>query len=90
MSRLNVHIDGRVQGVGFRYFIVRRAQEQGLKGWVKNLADGGVSIEAVGPKGDLEDFLSYVRVGPPGARLGAVQAHWAEDEPVYKTFDVRF
>lgn len=90
MPRLNVHIQGRVQGVGFRYFVMRKAQEQKLSGWVKNRADGTVDIEAVGPRSALEEFLSFVRVGPAAADVAQAEARWHDDEPQYKGFDVRF
>lgn len=89
MPRLSVRINGRVQGVGYRYFVQRRAQEKSLTGWVKNRADGTVEIEAIGPKTSLEEFLNYVRVGPPAANVAKADVNWFDDEPPYKGFDVR-
>lgn len=90
MSRLNVRIEGRVQGVGYRYFVMRKAQEHKLGGWVKNRSDGTVEIEAVGARPILEEFLSYVRVGPAAAHVSNAHVAWHEDEPSYATFDVKF
>jgi acylphosphatase len=90
MPRLTVRIDGRVQGVGYRYFVQKRAQEHNLRGWVKNRSDGTVEIEAVGPRPSLEEFLHYVRVGPPAANVARADVCWADDEPAYNNFDVRF
>ena len=90
MPRLWVRIDGRVQGVGYRYFVQRRAAQHAITGWVKNRADGSIEIEAVGKKPALEEFLSYVRVGPPAANVSHAVARWFDEEPVYKGFDVRF
>jgi acylphosphatase len=90
VSRLNIRITGVVQGVGYRYFVSRRATEYGLRGWVKNHADGSVQIDAIGAKGHLEDFLKYVRIGPPGSRVAGVTTQWHEDEPEYAGFDIRF
>lgn len=90
MSHLNVRITGVVQGVGYRYYLSRKAAEHGLRGWVKNHADGSVEVDVVGPRGFLEDFLRYVRIGPAGARVAGVTAHWNETEPGYTGFDIRF
>lgn len=90
MSRLNVRVTGIVQGVGYRYHVARRAHDSGLQGWVKNRADGSVEVEAIGPRGLLEDLLSFVRVGPAGAHVKGVQVQWYEDEPAYEGFDIRF
>lgn len=90
MPRLSVRINGRVQGVGYRYFVQRRAQEKQLTGWVKNRADGTVEIEAIGDRTALDEFLSYVRVGPAAANVASADVHWFDDEPSYKGFDVRF
>lgn len=90
MPRLTVRINGRVQGVGYRYFVQKRAQDHNLLGWVKNRPDGTVEIEAVGPRPSLEEFLHYVRVGPAAANVASAEVHWFEDEPSYNSFDVRF
>ena len=62
-------VRGRVQGVGFRYFVQRRAREQGLDGWVRNREDGAVEGEAAGPPAALERFLAALRQGPSSARV---------------------
>ena len=90
MSHLNVRVNGVVQGVGYRYHVARRAHESGLNGWVKNRADGSVEVDAVGPRGLLEDFLTFVRVGPAGAHISEVTVQWFDDEPSYQGFDIRF
>ena len=54
-----------MQGVGFRASAQQVAQRLGLAGWVRNLADGGVELEAEGPTGDLEQLLACLRKGPP-------------------------
>jgi acylphosphatase len=90
VARLNASVTGAVQDVGYRYFIVRRARERNLTGWVKNRADGTVVVEAVGDRTQLEEFLRFIRVGPPAAHIAGVDTRWFEDEPDYKNFDVRF
>jgi acylphosphatase len=72
VSRLHVEVRGRVQGVGFRWFVRERARALGLAGWVKNLADGAVEIAAAGPESAIDTLIAAVRVGPPGAEVSSV------------------
>jgi acylphosphatase len=65
-------VSGRVQGVGFRWFVRRAASVEGLHGWVRNLPDGRVEIRAEGDAETLERFERQVRVGPPGAHVDEV------------------
>lgn len=64
MKGLKIVVLGRVQGVGFRYFTVKKAQEYYISGSVKNLADGSVHIVAFGTEENLSNFLSEVQKGP--------------------------
>ena len=66
-------ISGRVQGVGFRLFTEAAAAREGLHGFVRNLADGRVEVEAEGEAEAIERFERHVRQGPPGARVSQVQ-----------------
>jgi acylphosphatase len=65
-------VSGRVQRVGFRFFVEAAAIRAGLVGWVRNIPDGTVEIFAQGDEGDLQSFERQVRQGPPGARVSAV------------------
>ncbi|MFH1278747.1 MAG: acylphosphatase [Candidatus Eisenbacteria bacterium] len=67
--RIRVFVRGGVQGVSFRYFTRRAASNLGLSGWVRNLPDGGVELEAQGPRKDVESLLEEVRTGPPAAEV---------------------
>ena len=62
-------ISGRVQGVGFRYFIQATAARENLHGWVRNLPDGRVEAAAEGEADAMERFERALRHGPPGARV---------------------
>ena len=62
-------LSGRVQGVGFRWFVRRAAQELGVTGRVRNLPDGRVEAEAAGEPEALDAFRARLRKGPPGARV---------------------
>ena len=66
-------IDGRVQGVGFRFFAEAAAAREGLHGFVRNLPDGRVEIAAEGEAEAMERFERSVRHGPPGARVAHVE-----------------
>ena len=66
-------ISGRVQGVGFRWFVVEEAQALGLRGHVRNLRDGQVEVVAEGPLSGLNDLEQVLRLGPRSARVTAVE-----------------
>jgi acylphosphatase len=57
-------VSGRVQGVGFRYFVQRHAQQLGISGWVRNLATGSVEVEGAGTAEQLEGFEELLWRGP--------------------------
>jgi acylphosphatase len=66
-------ISGRVQGVGFRFFVEAAASREGLHGWVQNLSDGRVEIAAEGDTESMERFERNIAQGPPGARVSNLQ-----------------
>ena len=70
---VRLRVRGRVQGVGFRYFTLRWARELGLDGWVRNLPDGSVEVEAVGGEEALQGLRRALARGPAGARVAAVE-----------------
>jgi acylphosphatase len=76
---LRLRIRGRVQGVGFRYWTVRQARQLGLRGWVRNRADGSVEAVAAGPKEALDAFVSACRIGPRGARVDSLDVEDATE-----------
>ena len=69
-------VRGRVQGVGFRYFVLDLAIGLGLVGWVANDPDGSVRCVAEGRRADLETLLTALSVGPLGGRVDDVEATW--------------
>jgi acylphosphatase len=80
-------VDGRVQGVGFRYFVVREAQALGLAGWVRNLPDGRVEVLASGEPDIVSAFEGRLWEGPPHAKVTSVETRNAE-APQYAGFRV--
>ena len=67
MESIHLEIRGRVQGVGFRWYVVDTARELRLAGWVKNRSDGNVELAAAGESDALARFEAAVTSGPPGA-----------------------
>jgi len=74
-------IRGRVQGVGYRFFVERVASELGLRGYARNLADGRVEVYAIGTPDQLEELAGYLRRGP---RLADVRGIEPQEAPVEK------
>jgi acylphosphatase len=72
---LHFLIQGRVQGVGFRWFVHREASELELRGWVRNTEDGDVEVVASGAPEDLEELRASLRRGPRGSRVDRVIEH---------------
>ena len=77
-------IRGIVQGVGFRHATSRQAQRLGLRGWVRNRADGSVEVVALGDDAQLDALERWARRGPPAARVEAVDATPLSDETIAK------
>jgi acylphosphatase len=80
-------IHGRVQGVGFRYFVQRAAHELGLTGYVRNLDDGGVEAYASGPEEQLSRFAALLRCGPRLAEVRTLEERSAEPG-AYRSFEI--
>jgi acylphosphatase len=76
ISRLTARVVGEVQGVGFRFFVRRQAQALGLRGFVRNAADGSVEVVAEGPRSQLEQLLRALCRGPLGADVRDVEVSW--------------
>ena len=74
MTEQTVHliVQGKVQGVGFRWFVVQHARRLGLGGWVRNRADGAVELFAAGDADALRELENELSRGPDGARVDRV------------------
>jgi len=70
---VHVSISGRVQGVGFRAFVVDEAEALGLDGWVRNRRDGTVEAVFAGDEGDIQHILMELNAGPPAAAVADVR-----------------
>ena len=73
-------VRGRVQGVGFRWFVEREAHILGIAGWVRNNRDGSVEVQAQGTRDQLSGLHSRLREGPRAARVDSVE--FSDDTPV--------
>lgn len=73
-------VEGRVQGVGFRYFVYRVAQETGVLGWVRNLFDGRVEVRAEGESEAMRDFSRKLGIGPPLSSVRRIKVDDADPE----------
>lgn len=76
---VRIIVRGRVQGVGFRAFVVREAERLQLEGWVRNRLDGSVETVAAGPGPLVEEFSVVLKRGPTHARVDALQIDEAEE-----------
>lgn len=73
---LHAWVEGRVQGVGFRYFVQEEAQGLGISGWVRNVGDDKVEVWAEGKPADLNLLLNALQRGPSSAYVSDVRVEW--------------
>jgi acylphosphatase len=76
---LHFLVQGRVQGVGFRWYVQREASELELRGWVRNTEEGDVEVVASGSVEDLADLRASLRKGPRGSRVDRLIEHYLDD-----------
>jgi len=85
-----VWVSGKVQGVGFRFFVYKLASKFGLNGIVKNLYDGQVYIEVEGEKEIIQAFLKELKNGNRWSLVNTVNVEWKEYLGKYKNFEITF
>lgn len=73
MESIHLEVRGRVQGVGFRWYVVELARDLELAGWIRNKPDGNVELAAAGKQDALAKLEAAVTVGPPGARVEEIR-----------------
>lgn len=88
LARAHVFISGRVQGVNFRWYTQRQAQELGLAGWVRNLWDGRVEAIFEGKEKAVGRAVDWCRVGPPSARVDDVEVNYEEPTGEFSRFRI--
>ena len=78
LTHLRVRVEGQVQGVGYRDFVVEMATRMGVQGWIRNRSDGTVEALVSGKNGDVERLIGQMTLGPKGARVASYELHRAE------------
>ena len=73
MSALHVVVRGRVQGVGFRWFVREAARRADVAGWVRNRSDGSVEVAGEGTDSAIESMRRALAHGPPGALVSSIE-----------------
>ena len=91
LASVQAVVYGYVQGVFFRSFVSRRANELGLTGYVRNLPNGeAVEVNAEGERKRLEELIGHLKVGPPTAKVERVVTSWSEYTGGYSRFSIRY
>lgn len=89
LQRLYAIVEGRVQGVGFRNFVLEAALSLGLNGWVRNRWDDSVEVVAEGEEEALDKFLQKLRRGPRAAYVTGVNQDWQPATGEFRDFRIR-
>ncbi len=87
---VSFRVEGRVQGVAYRWFGRRSANKIGVSGWIRNCADGAVEGEAFGEPARIEAFLERLRTGPPRARVERLVSSPVPQRPSGGEFEIRY
>lgn len=87
-AQLHVVVKGRVQGVGYRYFVCREAEALDLKGTVRNTFDGSVEVVAEGSTAALQALLETLKIGPRFGHVSALEVSWLPYSGAYHNFAV--
>jgi acylphosphatase len=88
-ERLHVIIEGYVQGVGFRAFVIDQARRIGVTGWVRNRWDSSVEVCVEGERRILDGFLETLKRGPAAANVREVSAEWQTASGEFADFRMR-
>ena len=88
--RAEIVVNGLVQGVGYRYFVIREAKALGLKGFTKNLYTGEVLTVVEGEKALIEEIIKKLKVGPSHSSVKSCKVDWLEPKNEFTDFEVRF
>ncbi len=89
-ARLHAVVHGYVQGVSFRYYTLRTAQQLGLTGWVANRWDGAVETIAEGQRKSLDEFAAFLHRGSPSSVVRRVDIEWRTRTGEFTGFRVRY
>ncbi|MFP8488902.1 acylphosphatase [Gracilimonas sp. Q87] len=84
----HIYITGRVQGVGFRHFTRKNAENLGVKGWVKNLSDGRVEAVFQGTENKVKELIERCKEGPRSSYVKDIEVSDADDSKDHSSFEV--
>ena len=87
-AAIHVFVSGRVQGVGFRFFVRAKASAYGLDGFVRHLPDGRVEVVAAGERAILKGFIGNLQQGPPGSSVRECRIEWLSSAVGYEGFAI--
>lgn len=90
MKAFKANVTGKVQGVWFRDSTCKIANKLNVAGWVKNMPDGTVYLEAEGEDNDLDALIKWIHVGSPHSHVDRVDLQWSEPTNTHSTFEVIF
>lgn len=90
IKRAHLFVEGKVQGVGFRYFTQTNARDMDINGWVKNLPDSRVEAVFEGPEVKVESMIERCKEGPRAARVDSLDWEWVESTEPLNTFEVKY
>jgi acylphosphatase len=90
LVRVHVFVDGRVQGVAYRFYAEKHAARVGVTGWVRNLADGRVEVLAEGSAEDVGAFLERLKEGPSQARVERFDVRREPPTGEFRDFRIAF
>ncbi len=89
-KRAEIIANGLVQGVGFRYFIIKNAESLGLNGYTKNLYSGEVLTVVEGSRAKIEELFKRIKVGPSHASVKNCKVNWGESKNEFTHFEIRY
>lgn len=90
MACAHLLISGRVQGVAFRATTKRKAQQLGIKGWVRNIEHGKVEAVFEGDKEAVKKLIEWTKQGPRLAKVEKVKVSWKENQPGFDDFKIKY
>lgn len=90
LKRAKIIVKGLVQGVGYRYFVMRLADDLNLKGYTQNLFSGEVLTEVEGDFGLINELINQLKIGPMKSHVTNCSVEWSANKNEFKKFEVRY
>lgn len=90
LKRAKIIVNGLVQGVGFRYFVIRHADNLNLKGYTQNLLTGEVLTEVEGDESLIQELIKQLKIGPSRSHVVNCVVDWSNYKNEFKRFEVRY